>query len=48
MIIASARMSKFLKIKFDRKDMDSIRDMYENIFGIDKLVRAFDIASIVA
>lgn len=48
MIIVSARMCKYLKIKFDRKNMDTIRDMYQNLFGIDRLVRTFDIASIVA
>lgn len=48
MLIAAMRMSKALKLRFDRREMDVIRDEYISIFGINSLVRRFDIASIVA
>lgn len=48
MIISCIRMCRAMKIKFDRKNMENIRDNYFLIFGMDKLVRVFDIASIVA
>ena len=48
MLIAAMRMSKALKLQFNRRDMDAIRDKYILIFGINSLVRRFDIASIVA
>lgn len=47
MLVATIRMCKDLGINFDRKNMESIRDIYVNVFGIDKLVRSFDIASII-
>lgn len=48
MILSCARMCKILKVKFDRKNMENTRDKYFLQFGMDKLVRIFDIASIVA
>lgn len=48
MIICCVKMCRILNKSFDRKNMELIRDIYEFNFGIDKLVRAFDIASIVA
>jgi len=48
MLIAASRMSKDLGIKFDRNDMENIRDIYISNYGLDTLVKRFDIASIVA
>lgn len=48
MIIAALRMSKHLGIKFNRNDMENIRDIYISNFGLNSLVKRFDIASIVA
>lgn len=48
MIISCVKMCRALNTSFDRKNMEVIRDIYQFNFGVDKLVRAFDIASIVA
>jgi hypothetical protein len=48
MILASIRMSKSIGVKFNRIQMEETRDIYMNTFGVDSLIRRFDIASIVA
>ena len=48
MLIAAVRMSKDLGIEFDRNDMENIRDLYISNYGLNTLVKRFDIASIVA
>jgi hypothetical protein len=48
MILASIRMSKSIGVKFNRVCMEDIRDVYMDMFGVDSLIRRFDIASIVA
>lgn len=48
MILASIKMSKSIGIKFNRIQMEETRDMYMDKFGVDSLIRRFDIASIVA
>lgn len=48
MILASIRMSKIIGVKFNRVCMEETRDIYMDMFGVDSLIRRFDIASIVA
>jgi hypothetical protein len=48
MLIAALRMSKDLGVEFNRNDMENIRDMYISNYGLNTLVKRFDIASIVA
>jgi hypothetical protein len=48
MLIAALRMSKDLGVQFNRNDMENIRDMYISNYGLNTLVKRFDIASIVA
>jgi hypothetical protein len=48
MILASIRMSKSIGVKFNRVCMEEIRDVYMDMFGVDSLIKRFDIASIVA
>ena len=48
MILACIRMSKSIGVRFNRVQMEETRDIYMNTFGVDSLIRRFDIASIVA
>ena len=48
MLLAALRMSRDLKKQFNRREMELIRDEYMSNFGINSLVKRFDIASIVA
>ncbi len=48
MIITAIKMSKTIGIKFNRINMEDIRDEYLNKHGVDRLIKRFDIASIVA
>mgnify|MGYP003347398841 CR=1 FL=1 len=48
MLIAALRMSKDLGIEFNRNTMEDIRDEYTLTYGLNSLVKRFDIASIVA
>jgi hypothetical protein len=48
MLLAAIRMSKEIGIKFDRINMEETRDIYMCKYGVDSLIRRFDIASIVA
>lgn len=48
MIITAIKMSKTIGVKFNRINMEDIRDEYLNKYGVDRLIKRFDIASIVA
>ena len=48
MLLAAIRMSKEIGIKFNRINMEETRDIYMCKYGVDSLIRRFDIASIVA